>query len=341
MNFPNVIILFFLFFNLSFGTAQELTPYIIKKEQKGTDIQETTKVSCYKKVDKKKFEELSRLIGWVYPPNCRVHHTKINTKGYGYDVVYDVNNLGQRILPQIPGVKKNHLIVAGDSNVFGQGISDLETLPYLIGLKHPEYHTYNLGHRGGGPSNTLALLDTDFWADEIKEKEGRMIYVYFPAWMAVRVYGTKDYLSINQGNAPWYEIDNQGQLQRKGNIEDKWISKLLLVINFIDRFHWIGDIPKLNSGHIKLIAKVFIKMKADYEKKFPHGKFTLIVSDYLLNEDKYSAEFLEQVRKGGVETVEIRQNRKRNPSYHIMDEHFNVYGQQMIADLIEENIKKW
>lgn len=340
-----LLFIFLLCFNIV--SAQELVLHgkatdVFHEEQTlpdGTQIHETTLLWCGEKHDRKEYEKLIKTIGWVYPTNCLIRHKKSDDKGRSYNVVYDINHLGQRKYAPTKNKKNKHLILAGDSNTFGHGVEDRDSLPFILSEKFKAYHPYNFAHCGGGTNNTLALLESGPWEKEILENEGRMIYVYYPEWMSSRAYGSKEYLSYDKGRTPWYELNEKKELVRKGILSNSWRSKIFLLINFIDWFNLVGDLPKMNIYHAELISKIVIKMKLEYLEKFPSGKFTMVISSYSLTKHNYVPEIISMLKRAGVEVLEINKYDKHDIKWHLLDSHFGPSGQRMTADALSEIIK--
>lgn len=282
--------------------------------------------------------DLKNKIGWVYAVDSRVLQIKMPPSGInGYKAFYNINKVGQRILPT-QASKPYHLIVAGESNTFGIGVRDEETLPYLLSQKHPDYHAYNFGHPGGGPHNTFARFEKTDWYSQIKEKDGRMIYIFSPAWMLERVAATKNYISWDRGNSPWYELEN-GKLVYKGILKDRLQTKMLNFIRLIDYFGWVGDLPKFNSDHLKLATKLLEETKRQYVKVFPKGKFTVVVSNYVMWDPALSNELISLLKAAHVEVVLINKNPQDDLKFHFADYHFNYEGQKMVESEISKVIK--
>lgn len=282
--------------------------------------------------------DLKNKIGWVYAINSRVLQIKMPPSGInGYKAFYNINKVGQRILPTQTS-KRYHLIVAGESNTFGIGVSDEETLPYLLSQKHPDYHAYNFGHPGGGPHNTFARFEKTDWHSQITEKDGRMIYIFSPAWMLERVAATKNYISWDRGNSPWYELEN-GKLVYKGILRDRLQTKVLNFIRLIDYFGWVGDLPKFNTDHLKLATKLLEETKRQYLKVFPKGKFTVVLSNYVMWDSALSNELISLLQAADVEVVLINKNPQNDLKFHFADFHFNYEGQKMVESEISKVIK--
>lgn len=97
----------------------------------------------------------------------------VSKKMYGnnvaFNVIYTTNQYGLRITPydlrslehsQIDGYQ--NVVFFGCSYVFGEGVNDNETLPYLFEEKsHGKYRAYNFGFSGYGPHQMLRILESD------------------------------------------------------------------------------------------------------------------------------------------------------------------------------------
>lgn len=313
---------------------------VIDTLRTGEKIQHTALTFLPKNYDIKYHKNLMYQIGWGYTPNATIEHKKKSLKtGIGFDVIYHMNEFSQRMIPPGKGVKTKHLIIAGDSNVFGIGNPDKETFVYLMGEKNKDYHAYNFGHGGGGPHNTLALLENYSWEKNILEKEGKMIYIFYPEWMIDRVVGTKNYLVWDRGNSPWYYLDDHDNLVRGGNFNDRFLTKILKFITKINFRNLIGDIPKIVPQDFKLVAKILSKMKAEYLKKFPSGEFIVVVGKYGLMREKWALYLEEELRNEKLPYIELFPERKRRPEFHLVDEHFNLKGNQYFVDELSSKIK--
>lgn len=328
-----------------FGSSQEdrarANNYhqIIHPSVRGETIVDHTYVWYKENYSNDDYYKLQNKVGWIYPINSIIEHVCNYVDGRpGYDVFYNTNEFGFRITS--PHVKKQkHLIIGGDSNSFGVGVKDSEVINELMAAKNPTYSTYNFSHAGGGPHNTLAFFENMDWSKKIQEKSGHMIYIMYPAWMSMRVVGTKDFLAWDNGKSPWYELVND-QPVSKGLFRDRLLSKILAGIRFIDRFKWVGDLPKLNKEHMRLIAKIFEKMKAEYLSKLPEGHFTVAVSYYdMPGNPKLVEELVRVLRELKVDTVVINKNQENEPQYHLLDQHFNREGQKLIEKELSGQIK--
>lgn len=311
----------------------------IEVNPKGYQIVNQTYIWYKKNYSEKNYKDLKSKIGWVYPVNSYIQHIKNGIDGrVGFDTTYSINEFGLRTVENSTD-RANHLILAGDSNTFGIGVKDEETLSEIMSKKYPQYHTYNFGHGGGGPHNTLALIEKTSWNKLIHETSGRMIYIFYPEWMLSRVIGSKDYLSWDKGRSPWYEVEDD-HVVYKGSFTKRLLTKALNFIRLIDPYHWVGDLPKINQDHINLITKIFEKMQAEYLLKFPDGKFTVALSYYASESYEVIDQIAAILKKSGIDTAILHKAQKRVLlKYHLLDMHFNYEGQKMVENELSRAIK--
>lgn len=296
----------------------------------------------FSKVD---YDYLVSLVGYVYPPHSVVNHSKFENNKLMFKAQYQLMNFGLR--SNTPAVKKAdfHLILAGDSNVFGEGCDENNTVTAQLALNLPHYHVYNFGHRGGGPHNTLSLLEHFPVQNLIQEKKGIFIYDFF-TYMLERSIGAKNYIAWDNGLSPWYELDENKEAVFKGQLKQKKISKLYSYIAKSSVLNWLFPVlPQINQGHIQLVAKILSKMKKNYLREFPDGRFIVLLNDKTTEDKKLqqlSALLKEELKKENIETLWMPYDETINMKDGIMgfaDGHFNPRGQKWQADLISELIK--
>lgn len=174
------------------------------------------------------------------------------------------------------------------------------------------------------------------WEKTIKEPNGKMIYIYYPEWMDERVIGAKDYISWDRGKAPWYELNSKGELVYKGLFKDRILTYAFMFISYIDKYRWVGNLPKYNQSHVDLTAKIFAKMKSEYLKKFPNGKFSVVVMTFY---DTPLDDLVKAIKKNNVDAVPIQKHINYKSGLFFMDMHLNEKGHQFIADTLSESIK--
>ena len=224
-----------------------------------------------------------------------------------------------------------HLIIAGDSNVFGEGCHDKETISTKLSQIMPNYYVYNFGRRGGGPHNLLSLMEHfPSYKKMIQNKKGIMIYNFYPVVNTERVIGAKNYLQWDQGKSAYYTLDSLGNLQFNGTFNNRFF--ITAFYNFINRFHvldkLIPNLPRITDNHMKLVAAVIKKMQKVYLHDFPEGRFIAIINDsYGRNENIPEDVLYKYLRESDVETAIIpAYNRTERPLATFLDGHFNNTG---------------
>lgn len=292
-----------------------------------------------KNFDEKQYEYLINKIGWVYHPNSINRQiVSIENTNQKFDVIYYLDEFGRRTNLPTSTDYNSHLILAGDSNTFGIGLNQNETLAYYAGKNLKRVHVYNYGHGGGGPHNTLAFLSFFDWSNHIKEKEGKMLYLFYPEWMAQRVVGARSYILWDLAKSPWYALNSKNQLEYKGSFKDRWIiTGFYKLVSKLDFFNIIGELPRLNQRHMQLTAKIFKEMEKEYLNKFPKGQFIVALSGYLLNKAEYITDLAKFLTEEKVKySIITPPNKLKNEKYHLIDSHFNFEGVKFIYQEMEK-----
>ncbi|MBC7711730.1 MAG: hypothetical protein H7177_00225 [Rhizobacter sp.] len=276
-----------------------------------------------------------------FEPFNHIHHiAKVNNQLI-YDQTYETAELGLRTISSDqynPNANK-HLIIAGDSNTFGIGVKQEETLPVLLSKKMTDYHPYNFGIRGGGPHNTLAMLEFMPWKNLINEPAGIFIYNYYD-FLIDRVIGSKDYLDWMKGNAPYYQLNSSDEVEYAGNFGDLIISKIFMVISSVK---WLNSLfpvlPRHRYQHSILLGKVFLKMQSEYKSKFPDGKF-IVAINYIFDElvPNRLKELEEELKLNHIKFIIIPKQMQNIQIRYPEENHLNVNGHKTEAELFLKNL---
>lgn len=239
--------------------------------------------------------------------------------------------------------KKYHLIIAGDSNVFGDGCKDDETLSSLINKEINKFHTYNWGIRGGGPHDSLYLMEFKNALKLIKESNGVMVYNFFP-FLTERVIGSKNYLKWSLRNSPFYQLNKHNEAVYMGNFDDRFfITSFYKYINDSKLLDFlIPRLPQIHRWHLDLVAGIFGKMELIYKSKFPNGKFIVILNDSYDDDPKYIwqnkllSELLPE-KQLSFKKIPIVEDFKKK--YTFSDGHINPLGQKVQAQFYNDLLK--
>lgn len=99
--------------------------------------------------------------------------------------------------------RKRHTLVVGPprdkffalfgcSMAFGSSVDDLETIPFWIGQKFPQWHPYNFGVPGMATPHMLARIQEGGLKDSIAQQSGIAVYLYFDFQISRIIGGQRD-----------------------------------------------------------------------------------------------------------------------------------------------------
>lgn len=199
----------------------------------------------------------------------------------------------------------------------------------------------NFGIRGGGPNNTLAMMEFLDWDKLIQEKKGLFIYNYYD-FLIERVIGTRDYINWSKGVTPYYSLDSENIATYQGSFNSRYLTTFF---KFINKFEWLKKalpvLPRPNHEHTVLLGKIFLKMFNIYKTKFPDGKFYVVIN---LNFHPAHPERMEalvrELYKNKVPYLVLPKKHLHDFKYLYRDFHLNAKGHQLEADLISQALIK-
>jgi hypothetical protein len=157
-------------------------------------------------------------LGYVLAPSVTARHRRRIGETQIYDVTYRTDARGRRDTPTTAAGERSSefLLFFGDSNVFGEGLSQTETLPYFAGAGARGYRPYNYGVPGYGPSHALALARRGGLRTEVEEASGYAIFLVIPAHVG-RVVGSSRVSTGWGRHFPYYTENGPGDLVRAGD----------------------------------------------------------------------------------------------------------------------------
>jgi len=288
-----------------------------------------------------RYKHLVDLIGPVLIPNSTFIHTKKTEKEVIYQVEYKIGPFGNREKPFHNLRAKKHLIFGGESNTFGDGTKLEDTFPYLLANKYSLFQVYNLGHRGGGPNNTLALFQHFNLKSYIVEEEGYFFFNLFSDIVLERVIGTKNHTCWDKGRSPYYKIDDK-KLIYKGNFSDRFFVNTFydFICGNMYLNEWIKNLPRVSDIHYQLMAMILKNIELTYLKFWPKGKFVVVVNHAFENSylplNKQIIPWLKKYQIKYVEFPSISYVINRTYKY---DQHLNKNGHFEEFQLFNKLIK--
>jgi hypothetical protein len=157
------------------------------------------------------------MLGYAMAPCTIARHHRTIGETRIYDVVYRTDDRGRRHTPASPGPGRTSFVLwFGDSNVFGEGLSQSETLPYYTGEAAADHRSYNYGVPGYGPSNVLALARRGGLREEVLERDGYAVVFLIPAHVA-RVVGSSAVSTGWGRHLPYYVEGPDGEIRSAGD----------------------------------------------------------------------------------------------------------------------------
>jgi len=288
----------------------------------------------YKKIE---HDQLNEKIGPVYPPFSKVTHEKWLKDHLVFRAKYSIGAFGIRTFPGKTGTR--HLIIAGDSNVFGEGCNDNETLFTFLDQQLKDIHLYNFGHRGGGPHNTLSLIENFPVLSQVQESKGLFLYNFFAAHMIERVIGGKNYSGWDHGMSPWYSLSDRDELISNGSFKKRSMTAIYEWMSRSDFLNWLFPaLPRISKDHLHLVAKIFEKIKMDYLQKFPEGKFVVILNQTSALKDLYTENLQLELKQLKIDSLILGTSDTDINKMIFPDGHFNPEGQRSQAGLLKQKL---
>ena len=329
-----LLVIFFTLLNFQFSIADEY----IKQSQvemtiNGHQLNTLYQYEFYQPFNQEHFNFVKNQIGVVFPPFSIVSY-KMSEKGNTiFDVKYRIGEFGERVYFDTNQKALYHLIISGDSNSFGEGCNDSQTLDFFLQNSLTNYQRYNYSHRGGGPNNTLALFETFSINKKVKETSGIMIYNFYTNFLFQRTIGSKESIKWNE-YSPFYYLNENGEIKRNGSFRHRPLTYLYKFINLIPFSELLfPELPRIHDHHVFFVAKLLEKIQHKYLEQFPQGKFIVILNNFpkenVSENSKLLSKYLDQLQ---VKSASIT---LKNPEQlHFVDLHLNPRGHQQEAEEI-------
>jgi hypothetical protein len=197
-----------------------------------------------------------------------------------YDTEYATDFKGRRITPQKNLKQKSRFILfEGASTTFGFGVNPQETLPFYVSDLASNYRAYNYGTFGAGPNSVLARLEHTNPKEEVREKQGLLIYPMIDAHMR-RPLGPMSMMYNGAVGADYYKIDGENNLIHAGSFESgrPWLTRfyIFLAHSRIVQYFKI-DIPwAVSESQVRYVARLLEESKKVFQQKFGSDDFYVL-----------------------------------------------------------------
>ena len=239
--------------------------------------------------------------------------------------------------------RTKQMVLVGDSNTFGWGLNNDETLSYWLAKKFKQYRIYNFSEYGGGPHDNLKKLEDSKLLDKLPQNNGVMLFQFF-SYYHLRVMGALNYMSWPEsGKRPWYQISSEGVLQYKGVFKDRWYSGLYDLLNYLKPEVIEYNFPKVRDEDINLTFKIISKIKDIYKKKFPNNHFYILLMPNFYDDPIHKAS-KKYMRLFGINYIEMETLkeylRKDSSILFKSDKHLTDKANEVIAQDVFNALEK-
>jgi beta-glucanase (GH16 family) len=192
------------------------------------------------------------------------------------------------------------IVFFGCSYTFGMGLSDYQTMPYIVqNYVKDRYKVYNLGVSGYGPNQMLSAIENNMLDSIVKGKPRIFIFTAITDHIN-RVYALNLKASKHE-HVPKYVIDEKNnRLKYEGLYDDpqnlmesRWFSKII-------KSGMCGYITKkaIDKKNSQLVLAIISKSKELLLKKYPGSQFYVIYWDNV--QDNNDSAIISGLRKNGV-----------------------------------------
>jgi hypothetical protein len=279
--------------------------------------------------------------GWS-PPKGKVLPTQ---SYYGdkliWDVKYTINEDGWRVSPDESKQCEESALFFGCSFVYGEGLQDHETMPYLVGLQSRR-RAYNFAIESWGPHQMLRGIEQGIVKKDIACKP-RYAILSTGLFHVIRVLGMASF----DHHGPKYVMSADSSAQYVGHFDDDVFYRLankLLEKSSTFRY-FIADRIHHSAKDIALYVAIVDTARKKLIEQFPGIEFHVIYWT-TSPEDKLDAMILEEFHQKGITVHRIEdilpgyfENRR---AYQIdeHEKHPNLNANKHIAEYVVRNILK-
>jgi hypothetical protein len=218
------------------------------------------------------------LLGYRLAPESRMQSKKEVDGKTIYDVVYTADSAGRRVTASSgPESSEEVVLFFGDSNTFGEGVNDDETMPYDVGLLVPGAAIYNYGFRGYGPQQMLAMLEDGRLDSLMKGRSVTAVYLFIDAHVQ-RAIGSMVVVTAWGADMPRYVLDSDDRPVLEGSFRSSrpitnWLYALASKSYLLSRFHI--DLPPPAERHFHLTARIIEASAARIAAKAARTRFVV------------------------------------------------------------------
>lgn len=286
------------------------------------------------------------MFGYEAGRNSVARHTEFQGRRQLYTVTYWIDAFGRRVTPvDSQGTRSKFLLFFGDSNTFGYGLEQRETLPYYAGDLIPDYQPYNYAFEGWGPAQMLELMKMRNIPAEIKQKTGYAIFFFIEDHIA-RSIGSSQVSTEWGQHFPYYILDAKSNLVRHGNFAtDRPLTTLwyyLLMSSNVTKYFGLVLPRHYSDEDYRLTAEIMRQSQQILQKEFKlEGMYIVISPAFDERELGVYRRFMEELKKVRVEYLDYtRLYDTQDVRYRESDEdyHNSALANRLIAAAIAKDL---
>jgi len=280
-------------------------------------------------------------MGTVPVANDTIYRVKTNGNDTVYAAHYSIDEYFKRITPGFDSLRSKHALFFGCSIAFGEGLNDDQTLAYNF-QQEGSFNAYNFAYSGYGTNHMLARLNYDDLNNQVAEKDGVALYIFFWDHFYRSIGAMSRYTSWGH-MAPYYYLDN-GQLVRDKSLrEGKFSSKIYENIYQLSSVKYFNiDFPNnLRDEHYDLILAMIKESEKKYKEQFSEGEFYVVIYPSYTEEGKFDfKKFKEGLTRNELKTIDLFDYIDYGPEYTFEgDGHPNSSTSKIIAEELYKRIE--
>ncbi len=260
-----------------------------------------------------------------------------------YDVEYSFDENHRRIVPQKNIASDKIITFLGASNTFGEGLPVEHSLPYLVAQQNPDYFIYNYAFRGYGPTNIMALLDSQRLAQEIPQKKGIFLYPYMNH-QARRLIGTTHFFRWAKGEHPFYSYSPDQGFKREGSFSSQqpWRMWFLKTLNKSSFFQWLDrEFPNpLEKSNLNILCEAFLYIKKRVKSLSPQYQFYVVIGHKKIKAKDRIKACLEARKVEYLDLALEKSHNKESLRLHKLDSHSNFKANKIISQKLTEALQE-
>ena len=288
-------------------------------------------------------------IDWMGVPNSKATIDRVKSKNsltypgaLVYEATYNFDENGIRYTPSNNIIGKKYSLFFGDSQTFGEGLNDDETLPFLFQKHSGNFNSFNFGFPGACPTNMLGWLKEEKVQSKFKDVEGEVFYIIRDGDIR-NVNKLEESITPNEFKKEHFK--NLSNIFKESNeIVKKISSKLNLTVTILPlTFSYREIIGALSNLDIKLLNFYFTDLGylTNNYSRFLDGAHTFKSNNILakLISDNYTKSYnpINLFDSKPIDSIEELNQRTEIESFFM--HYFSDYPKDDAGVLIANNLK--